>query len=246
MLEVRGLGAGYGQLQVLWEVSLEVHRGEWVSLVGSVGAGKTTLLHALAGLLPARTGAVLLEGRDVTAVRAEARVPLGMSLVPEGRRLYAGMTVAENLRMGAHTTRNRREVATRLQRMYELFPRLEQRHRQQVGTLSGGEQQMCAIARALMSEPRLLIIDELSLGLAPVIVDDLLETLVDIRSTGTTLLVVEQDVETALSYADRAYVLRQGRVVRRGTGQEVLLHDPGLRREYLGLVDDLEPGSRPT
>jgi branched-chain amino acid transport system ATP-binding protein len=245
MLEVRGLGAGYGELQVLWGVDLEVRRGEWVSLVGSVGAGKTTLIHTLAGLLPARTGGVVLDGHDLTSVRAEARVGMGMSLAPEGRRLYAGMTVAENLRMGAHTVRNRREVAGRLQRMYEMFPRLAERHRQQAGTLSGGEQQMCAIARALMSEPRLLIIDELSLGLAPVIVDDLLQTLVDIRSAGTTLLVVEQDVETALSYADRAYVLRQGRVVRSGTGQE-LLHDPGLRREYLGLVDDLGPGSRPT
>jgi branched-chain amino acid transport system ATP-binding protein len=240
MLAVERLGAGYGALQVLWDVDLTVRQGEWVSLVGAVGAGKTTLLHTIVGLLPARTGTIRLEGEDLTAVRAEARVKLGMSMVPEGRRLFAGMTVEENLRMGAYTVAGRAVVNERVRDMVELFPRLGERRRQQVGTLSGGEQQMCAIARALMAGPRLLVIDELSLGLAPVVVEDLLAALVQIREThGTTLLVVEQDVETALSYADQGYILRQGRVVRTGTGAE-LLADPDLRSEFLGvtLTDD--------
>jgi branched-chain amino acid transport system ATP-binding protein len=235
MLAVEGLCAGYGDLQLLWDVDLEVRDGEWVSLIGSVGAGKTTLLHTIVGLLPARRGTIRLGGEDVTMMPAERRVPLGMSLVPEGRRLFTGMTVVENLRMGAHTTRDRAAVAARVERMYHLFPRLGERRGQQVGTLSGGEQQMCAIARALMSEPRLLIVDELSLGLAPVVVDTLLEALVSVCEQGTTLLVVEQDVETALSYADRGYVLRQGRIVRSGSGSQ-LLADPDLQREYLGIV----------
>jgi branched-chain amino acid transport system ATP-binding protein len=235
MLEVEGLSAGYGALQVLWDVDLAVAEGEWVSLVGSVGAGKTALLHTIAGLLPARSGSIRFDGDNITGTRAKDRVSLGMTLVPEGRRLFTGMTVAENLRMGGYSVRDRDIVRQRLERMYDMFPRLRERHRQQVGTLSGGEQQMCAIARALMSEPRLLVIDELSLGLAPVVVDDLLESLTAIRSAGTTLLVVEQDIETALSYADRGYVLRQGRMVRTGTGEE-LLADPSLQQEYLGLV----------
>jgi branched-chain amino acid transport system ATP-binding protein len=244
MLEVEGLSAGYGALQVLWDVDLAVAEGEWVSLVGSVGAGKTALLHTIAGLLPARSGSIRFDGDDITGTRAADRVSRGMSLVPEGRRLFTGMTVAENLRMGGYSVRDRDIVGQRLERMYDMFPRLRERHRQQVGTLSGGEQQMCAIARALMSEPRLLVIDELSLGLAPVIVDDLLESLTAIRSAGTTLLVVEQDIETALSYADRGYVLRQGRMVRTGTGEE-LLADPSLQQEYLGLVASTEAAGEP-
>ena len=235
MLAVEGLSAARGGLQLLWDVDLEVPDGQWVSLIGSVGAGKTTLLHAIVGLLPVRSGTVRLGGNDVTHLPAEQRVALGMSLVPEGRRLFTGMTVSENIRMGAYTTRSRAVVAARADRMYAFFPRLAERRRQQVGTLSGGEQQMCAIARALMSEPRLLVVDELSLGLAPVVVDDLLEALVAIRAQGTAVLVVEQDVEAALSYADRAYVLRQGRVVRSGSGPE-LLADPDLQREYLGVA----------
>jgi branched-chain amino acid transport system ATP-binding protein len=244
MLEVERLSAGYGALQVLWDVDLVVPEGAWVSLVGSVGAGKTALLHTIAGLLPARSGSIRFDGKDITTTRAEERVSLGMSLVPEGRRLFTGMSVAENLRMGGYSVRDRDIVGQRLERMYDMFPQLRERHRQQVGTLSGGEQQMCAIARALMSEPRLLVIDELSLGLAPVIVDDLLESLTAIRSAGTTLLVVEQDIETALSYADRGYVLRQGRMVRTGTGEE-LLADPSLQQEYLGLVTSTEAAGEP-
>jgi branched-chain amino acid transport system ATP-binding protein len=235
MLAVEGLCAGYGDLQLLWDVDLEVRDGEWVSLIGSVGAGKTTLLHTVVGLLPARRGTIRLGGEDVTSAPPQQRVASGLSLVPEGRRLFAGMTVLENLRMGAHTTRDRAAVRARLERVYDLFPRLAERRRQQVGTLSGGEQQMCAVGRALMSDPRMLIVDELSLGLAPVAVDALLDALVAVRTAGTTLLVVEQDVATALSHADRGYVLRQGRIVRTGTGAD-LLADADLQREYLGLV----------
>jgi branched-chain amino acid transport system ATP-binding protein len=234
MLDVRGLCSGYGELQILWDVDLSVGEGEWVALLGAVGAGKTTLLSTLAGSLPATRGTVALAERDVTALPAYDRVRRGLSLVPEGRRLFRGMTVAENLIAGAFTVRGRRLIAERLARVYELFPVLAERKRQQVGTLSGGEQQMCAIGRALMAGPRLLLVDELSLGLAPVVVDDLLAALVRIRAEGTSLLVVEQDVETSLEYADRGYVLREGRIVGGGPSA-TLLADESLQREYLGV-----------
>jgi branched-chain amino acid transport system ATP-binding protein len=234
MLELRGIGAGYGALQVLWDVDLDVERGEWVALVGTAGAGKSTLLRTIAGSLEPLTGQVLLEGADLTHVPAYERVKLGMSLVPEGRRLFRGMTVAENLAAGAFVV-PRKEAAKRLARVHDLFPVLGERADQQVGTLSGGEQQMCAIGRALMAGPKLLLVDELSLGLAPLAVDALLAALVRIREEGTTLLVVEQDVETSLSYADRGYVLRHGRVVASGPSRR-LLDDPGFLRDYLGVT----------
>jgi branched-chain amino acid transport system ATP-binding protein len=232
-LEVSSLASGYERLEVVRDVDMTVDEGEWVALVGAVGAGKTTLMRALAGSLPALRGRITLDGTDVTAMPAHRRVRLGLSLVPEGRRLFAGMTVAENLTAGAFGAR-RREAAVRLKRVLELFPMLAERRRQQVGTLSGGEQQMCAIGRALMSGPALLLVDELSLGLAPVVVDALLEALVRIRVEGTTLLVVEQDVETSLSFADRAYLLRSGSVVMSGEASS-LLAEAAFKREYLGV-----------
>jgi branched-chain amino acid transport system ATP-binding protein len=235
MLEVRGIGSGYAALQVLWDVDLRVERGEWVALVGAAGAGKTTLLRTIAGVLEPVAGEVHFDGTDFAEVPAHQRVKRGLSLVPEGRRLFRGMTVAENLAAGAYVVHDRGTVAERLARVHELFPVLAERADQQVGTLSGGEQQMCAIGRALMAGPQLLLVDELSLGLAPVVVDTLLAALVRIRAEGTTLLIVEQDVETSLAYADRGYVLRQGRIVASGPSRQ-LLDDPGFLREYLGVT----------
>jgi branched-chain amino acid transport system ATP-binding protein len=234
MLELRRVGSGYGALQVVWDVDLRVERGEWVALVGAAGAGKTTLLRTVAGSLSPFTGGVWFGGEDLAEVPAYERVKRGMSLVPEGRRLFRGMTVAENLAAGAYVVRDRRKVTERRARVHELFPVLAERAHQQVGTLSGGEQQMCAIGRSLMADPKLLLIDELSLGLAPVAVDALLAALMRIREEGTTLVVVEQDVETSLSYADRGYVIRQGRIVASGPSRE-LLDDPAFLREYLGV-----------
>jgi branched-chain amino acid transport system ATP-binding protein len=233
MLEVRGIGSGYDGLQVISEVDLTVAEGEWVALVGAVGAGKTTLMRTIAGSLEPLAGEVRFRGNDLAHVPAHERVRRGISLVPEGRRLFRGMTVLENLIAGAFVV-SRRTIAGRLERVYELFPILAERGRQQVGTLSGGEQQMCAIGRALMSGPKLLLVDELSLGLAPVVVDDLLAALVRIREEGATLLVVEQDVNTSLAYADRGYVMRHGRVVSSGPSAE-LLADQSFLREYLGV-----------
>ncbi len=233
MLEVRGVASGYHGLRVLSGVDLTVAEGEWVALVGAVGAGKTTLMRTIAGSLESLDGRVLFRGHDLANVPAHERVRRGMTLVPEGRRLFRGMTVLENLTAGAFVVRPRGAVAERLERVHELFPILAERARQQVGTLSGGEQQMCAIGRALMSDPKLLLIDELSLGLAPVVVDELLDALVRIRGN-TTLLVVEQDVETSLAFADRAYLLRHGSIVMSGVGA-ALLADAGFNREYLGV-----------
>jgi branched-chain amino acid transport system ATP-binding protein len=213
------------------DIALTVGDGEWVALVGAVGAGKTTLMRTLAGSLEASAGQIVWNGADVAHVPSYVRVKRGISLVPEGRRLFRGMTVSENLLAGAYTAR-RSEVAARLAHVHELFPILADRRGQQVGTLSGGEQQMCAIGRALMSRPRLLLVDELSLGLAPVVVDALLAALARIRAEGTSLLVVEQDVETSLSHADRGYVIRHGRIVAEGAA---LLADPALTREFLGV-----------
>lgn len=233
LLEVRGVQAGYGDLQALWGVDLGVDEGEWVTLLGLAGAGKTTLMKTLAGTLAPTSGTIRFRGRDLDGVASHERVALGMSLVPEGRRLFAGMTVVENLTAGAHATRSPATVAERLDRVFGLFPALRERRRQVVGTLSGGEQQMCAVGRALMSGPALLLVDELSLGLAPVLVDRLMEALAVIREQGTTLFIVEQDVRTALRHADRGYVMRQGKIVHGGSNRE-LLSDADFQEAFLG------------
>jgi branched-chain amino acid transport system ATP-binding protein len=234
MLSVRALSCGYGQLQIVYDVDLEVAEGEWVALLGPAGAGKTTLLRSVAGLIPPLSGSVAFRGEDVRRVPAFGRVRLGLSLVHEGRRLFRGMTVLENLVAGAFVVRDQKAIAERLAWTFDLFPVLAERRKQVVGTLSGGEQQMCAIGRSLMARPALLVVDELSLGLAPVVVADLLEALVEIRRQGTTLLVVEQDVRTALRHADRGYVMRQGRIVKEGPSDE-LLRDADFQREFLGV-----------
>jgi branched-chain amino acid transport system ATP-binding protein len=231
MLSARGLSAGYGAIEVLHAADIDVAAGECVALVGWAGSGKTTLMRTLAGLLAASAGEVAFEGNDITALPAHTRVPLGITMVPEGRRLFRGMTVHENILVGAHAGAPEK-LADRMAYALDLFPILKERRDQVAGTLSGGEQQMCAIARALMSSPRLLLIDELSLGLAPVVVSRLVQVLAAIRQSGTTILLVEQDAELALSLSDRAYILRGGRIVRAGRSEEIK-SDPEIVRDYI-------------
>ena len=230
MLRIEGLHAGYGHVEVLWDVGLEVGENEIVALVGSNGAGKTTLLRALSGMIRPTAGDVRLDGRSIAGLRPERVVELGIAHVPEGRRLFAGLTVRENLLVGAYTRGGRADV----ERAVELFPRLGERLRQVAGSLSGGEQQMCALARGLMSRPRLLMIDELSLGLAPKLVETILDRLVGIRDDGTAILLVEQDVDAALRVADRGYVLENGRIVAAAPSAQ-LLADERVREAYLGV-----------
>jgi branched-chain amino acid transport system permease protein len=237
MLELHRVGTGYKPLQVLWDIDLSLQEGEWLALLGSNGAGKSTLLKTIAGLLRPFQGEIRYRGHDLTALQAHERVALGIALVPEGRRLFAGMTVRENLMMGSFIQKADGRSDGQLERVFDLFPVLKTREKQVVGTLSGGERQMCAIGRALMSRPKLLLVDELSLGLAPVVVDGLLETMVAIKQEGVTLLVVEQDVNTALVYADRGYVLREGRIVRSGQSKQ-LLADPSIQQDYLGTWEE--------
>jgi branched-chain amino acid transport system ATP-binding protein len=234
MLEVRALRAGYAGVTVLWDVDLEVDGGEIVALVGANGAGKTTLLRAVSGLLRPAAGQVLVGGADTAGLAPERVAGLGVAHVPEGRRLFAGLSVRENLLVGAHH-RGRVDLGPDLERVYGLFPVLAERADQVAGRLSGGEQQMCALGRALMGRPRLLLIDELSLGLAPRLVDELLAQLPDIAAEGTGIVLVEQDVEAALSVAARGYILESGRMVASGTGAG-LLDDPRLREAYLGIT----------
>jgi branched-chain amino acid transport system ATP-binding protein len=235
LLEIRDLAAGYGDVGVLDGIALEVNEGEIVALVGSNGAGKTTLLRAISRTIPA-TGQIRFAGRDALALKPEALFARGLAQVPEGRQLFPRMNVEENLLMGAYRRRDAGGIAASLRRSFSLFPVLEERRHQLTGSLSGGEQQMCAIARALMAAPKLLMIDEMSLGLAPIVVDRLLDVLTKIRAEGVTILLVEQDVFAALSVADRAYVLERGRIVRSAPADE-LKRDPALRRAYLGGDD---------
>jgi branched-chain amino acid transport system ATP-binding protein len=233
LLTVVDLSAGYGGMPVLRKVSIEVHRGEIVALVGSNGAGKTTLLRALSRVIPCE-GAIHFGGRDILPMTSDQAFKIGLVQVPEGRQLFDRMTVADNLLMGAYLRSDRRETMQDLDRMYSLFPRLGERRNQLAGSMSGGEQQMCAMARALMARPALLMIDEMSLGLAPVIVEQLTQVLGSIRQDGVTVLLVEQDVQTALSVADRGYVMETGSIVHSGAA-EVLINDAAVRQAYLGI-----------
>jgi len=235
LLAVEGLDAGYGDVQVLWGVSLAVAPGEAVALIGSNGAGKTTLLRAISGTLPARGGRVTFKGTDITGLPPDRRVAAGVAHAPEGRQVFAGMTVRENLMMGAYTRRAARAaVAADLERVLALFPVLADRRDQLAGTLSGGEQQMVAIGRGLMGRPEVLLIDELSLGLAPVVVERLVEALRAVHRAGTTLLLVEQDVQMVLELASRGYVIAHGRVALQGPSEE-LLRSEEVRAAYLGI-----------
>jgi branched-chain amino acid transport system ATP-binding protein len=233
VLRVEHLSAGYGDTQVLWDVSLDVAPGEIVAVIGSNGAGKSTLLGAISGLVRTWSGAVTYGDRDLTGKQPDRIVAAGIVQVPQGRRLFGSLTVEENLLMGAYLRKDN-DVKSDLERMLDLLPRIRERFGYLAGRLSGGEQQQVAIARALMARPRVLLIDEMSLGLAPVLVDQLLEILKPIHATGVALVMVEQDVQTALETASRAYVLETGRITLAGPAAE-LLDDPKVKKAYLGV-----------
>ncbi len=232
MLEVNGLNVYYGLIHALHDVSFHVNEGEVVALIGANGAGKTTILHTVSGLLGAKTGSVVFEGKDITKKPGHSIVKLGMGHVPEGRRVFPGLTVAENLRMGAFT-RPKGEIAASLSEVYEWFPRLEERKNQAAGTLSGGEQQMLAMGRAMMSKPRILLLDEPSMGLSPLFVGEVFKIIEKVSAAGTTVLLVEQNAKKALSIADRAYVLETGNIIKEGAACD-LLNDDAIKKAYLG------------
>ena len=232
-LEILGLDASYGDIPALSDVGLSIEPGEIVALLGPNGAGKTTLLKAIAGLLPPRAGTILWNGENMGRLPGHLIVERGLALVPEGRRLFGSMTVEENLTLGAFAARARAAQQANLERVYALFPILRQRRREIVRRLSGGQQQMVSVGRALMSSPKLLMLDEPSLGLAPLMVQAILDVLIQINHDGVAVFLVEQNVRAALSLAHRAYILETGRIVREGGGAE-LLNDPHVRRAYLG------------
>ena len=233
-LEIKNVESGYGQVQILWGVSLNLPPGKLTSLVGSNGAGKTTLLRAVMGLLPTTKGSVHFDGRDVTKISSHDKVQMGMVLVPEGRQLFTDMTVQENLEMGATPGAARGEYTKNLEWVFELLPRLKERRAQISGTLSGGEQQMLAIARGLMSKPKILMFDELSLGLSPLLVLNLFEVIRKLKSEGYTMLLVEQNVQMALAVSDYAYVMANGRIEVEGEAKKVREME-SVRKAYLGL-----------
>ena len=238
ILELKGLCAGYGEIQVLWGIDLDVRHGEITALIGSNGAGKTTLMRALSGLIPTTAGNYFSEGRDLTGDTPAEILAHGIVHVPEGRRLFGAMSVEENLLMGAYSRdASRAEINRDLDQVYATFPKLRERRRQAAATLSGGEQQMCAIGRGLMSAPLLLMIDELSLGLSPLLVEQLVAALRELNANGTSILLVEQDVTIALDLCHRAFVMDMGRIVRSGSGSE-LLADPIVRDAYLGVLHE--------
>lgn len=234
LLAVADLAVSYGDVQVIWKVDLSVAEGSIVALIGSNGAGKTTILRALSGLLKPAGGRIAFAGETVNASSPLDFVCRGLIHVPEGRRLFPSLSVLDNLMLGAYLRSDRAAIARDIERVFTLFPRLRERRRQDAATLSGGEQQMCAIGRGLMASPRLLLIDELSLGLAPKVVDELVDALRKVNAEGTSLLVVEQDVATALEFADHAYVIDQGRTVASGASAAMSL-DPAIRTAYLGI-----------
>lgn len=238
ILELQGLCAGYGEIQVLWGIDMAVRRGEITALIGSNGAGKTTLMRALSGLIAMQDGHYFSEGRDLTGDTAAEILAHGIVHVPEGRRLFGAMSIEDNLLMGAYSrTVSRAELNRDLDRVYTTFPKLRERRNQAAATLSGGEQQMCAIGRGLMSAPRLLMIDELSLGLSPLLVEQLVAALRALNAEGMSILLVEQDVTTALDLCHHAYIMDMGRIVRAGQGAE-LLADPIIRDAYLGVLEN--------
>ncbi|MCV7266437.1 MULTISPECIES: ABC transporter ATP-binding protein [Mycobacteriaceae] len=237
LLEVRDVVAHYGRIQALHGVSLVVHEGELVTLLGSNGAGKTTIMRAISGLLPLTSGSVWFDGRDVSRVKAHRRVSDGLIQAPEGRGVFPGMTVTENLEMGCYGRKFESRAAHRERQdwVFETFPRLAERRNQMGGTLSGGEQQMLAIGRALMARPKVLLLDEPSMGLAPMVISQIFKIIAEINSTGTTVLLVEQNAQQALSRSDRAYILETGEITRTGNARD-LLADDSIRAAYLGVA----------
>ena len=235
LLELEDAVLHYGKIEALHGISLEVAEGEIVALIGANGAGKTSTMRALSGVRGLVSGRVSFDGEDVTKLRADQRLRKGLVLCPEGRGIFPGMTVTENLNMGAYTRKDKAAIEEDYDRVFGLFPRLQERKKQVAGTMSGGEQQMLAIGRALMSRPKLLMLDEPSMGLAPMLIQQIFDIITEIAQQGTTILVVEQNAKQALSRADRAYVLETGRIVKGGTGAE-LLDDPTVREAYLGVA----------
>ena len=234
LLEVRGVSAGYGQVKVLKDLALKVDEGSITALLGANGAGKTTLMRVISGLIPTTAGDLVFDGRSVSRTSSSGRVDLGISLVPEGRLIFPEFTVEENLKVGAFVRRVRGRQAELSRQMMDLFPRLRERHRQVGETLSGGEQQMLAIARALMSEPRLLLLDEPSLGLAPQVVVQVFDKIQEVRRNGVTVFIVEQDVHATLEFADYAYVIENGELQIEGSAGDIR-EDPRVKESYLGL-----------
>lgn len=234
ILEIREITSGYGEVQVLWGATLALEENRLTSLVGGNGVGKTTLLRTVMGLSKPWNGSIWFEGRDISHTPAHTKAEMGLVLVPEGRQLFTDMSVAENLEMGATPKRAKPHFRRNLERVYEMLPRLKERKDQKAGTLSGGEQQMLAVARGIMAEPKVLMIDELSLGLAPVLVLGLFETLLQLKSLGITLLLVEQNVQMALAVSDYAYVISQGKIELQGPSRE-LAKNEHVRQAYLGL-----------
>lgn len=233
MLEVKDLEVYYGVIQAIKGVSFEVNQGEVIALIGANGAGKTTILHTVTGLLSPKKGQVFFEGKDITKVPAHKIVSMGMAHVPEGRRVFAQLSVYENLKMGAYTRKDKSEIEESLENVYRRFPRLEERKNQMAGTLSGGEQQMLAMGRALMSKPKIILMDEPSMGLSPILVNEIFDIIQAVSESGMTVLLVEQNAKKALSIADRAYVLETGNIVLEGKAKD-LLEDDSIKKAYLG------------
>ena len=233
MLEIKDIEVYYGMIQAIKGISFEVNEGEVIALIGANGAGKTTTLHTITGLLSPKKGSVIFEGKDITKVPAHKIVSLGIAHVPEGRRVFAELTVYENLKMGAYTRKDKDEIEKTLEMVYKRFPRLEERKNQLAGTLSGGEQQMLAMGRALMSHPKIIVMDEPSMGLSPILVNEIFDIIQEVSKGGTTVLLVEQNAKKALSIADRAYVLETGRIVLDGDAK-VLMNDDSIKKAYLG------------
>ncbi|MCI8429658.1 MAG: ABC transporter ATP-binding protein [Lachnospiraceae bacterium] len=233
MLEIRDLEVCYGMIQAIKGISFEVREGEVIALIGANGAGKTTTLHTISGLLSPKAGSVIFEGKDITKIPAHKIVSYGMAHVPEGRRVFASLSVYQNLKMGAYTRSSKEEIEESLQMVYSRFPRLKERKNQPAGTLSGGEQQMLAMGRALMSKPRIILMDEPSMGLSPIFVNEIFDIIKQVSAGGTTVLLVEQNAKKALSIADRGYVLETGKIVLEGNAQE-LLEDESVKKAYLG------------
>ena len=233
MLEIKDLEVYYGMIQAIKGVSFDVNEGEVIALIGANGAGKTTILHTITGLLSPKKGSVLFEGQDITKIPAHKIVSLGMAHVPEGRRVFAQMTVYQNLKMGAYTRSSKEEIEANLEKVYKRFPRLEERKNQLAGTLSGGEQQMLAMGRALMSNPKIILMDEPSMGLSPILVNEIFDIIQSVSASGTTVLLVEQNAKKALSIADRAYVLETGKIVMSGEASK-LMNDDSIKKAYLG------------
>ncbi len=233
MLEIKNLEVYYGMIQAIKGISFEVNEGEVIALIGANGAGKTTTLHAVTGLIPAKAGEIIFDGKNVAKIPGHKIVSMGMAHVPEGRRVFAELSVYQNLKMGAYTRKDKDEIAGNLEMVYKRFPRLKERKNQMAGTMSGGEQQMLAMGRALMSQPKIILMDEPSMGLSPIFVNEIFDIIREVSAAGTTVLLVEQNAKKALSIADRAYVLETGRITLQGDAKE-LMNDESVKKAYLG------------